>query len=288
MQAQGWGVIVLAAGLLLAAAPAAPPSITINLGTRSGCISPVTKHFARADGATIDVNLPAPNVLQANLGGSVAANAYLGHTGVASEVFHLVQEFEITCSDPSVKVVSLTLESTLMGFVRSKFHGSAHLHVANALVTPQSYSASPLSVAYPPMSVAGTDGELCNQKLEALTVDALPLGKYVLTADLAIEAQAGGLCDAHAAADFTSGGALPAEFVRLRDPFQNADKKNFGFSIILTAAPAGGESTARSSNNGQSTRTASIPRAATRAAATRRNPMLRTAQGVRFSPETIR
>ena len=33
---------------------------------------------------------------------------------------------------------------------------------------------------------------------------------------------------------------MPADFVRMRDPFQNADKKNFGFSITLTATPEGG------------------------------------------------
>jgi hypothetical protein len=53
-----------------------------------------------------------------------------------------------------------------------------------------------------------------------------------------IEAQAGGLRDGHAAADFSPSSSLPTDFVRLRDSFQNTDKKNFGFTIMLTAAPS--------------------------------------------------
>ncbi len=198
-------------------------------------MNPTTKHFARADAGSIDVQ-STPTGLTANLAGSVAANAYLGHTGVAVECFQLSQDFEITCSDSKVTAVALTLDSTLVGFVRSKFNGAACIKVASVAVTPAGYPSSPLAVAYPPMCVSGTDGRLCNQHIEPITVQSLPLGKYVLTADLLLEAEASGLCDAHAAADFTSAAALPAEFVRMRDPFQNADKKNFGFAISLTAA----------------------------------------------------
>jgi hypothetical protein len=239
MKSQGLALIATVAALFLGAAPAAPPTFTIALGGRTACVNPTTRHFARADGGSIDVQSPAQGVLAASLSGSVAANAYLGHTGSAVESFHLVQEFEIACSDTSVSAVALTLDSSLVGFVRSKYKGGACVQVASATVTSAGLLASPLSIAYPPMCVAGTEARLCNQHTEPITGRSLPLGKYVLTAELVIEAEASGLCDGHSAADFSPTAALPADFVRLRDPFQNADKKNFGFSLTLTAAPVG-------------------------------------------------
>jgi hypothetical protein len=245
MKSQGLALIATVAALFLGAAPAAPPTFTITLGGRTACVNPTTKHFARADGGSIDVQGPGPGVLVASLCGSVAANAYLGHTGSAVESFQLVQEFEIACSDSSVSAVALTLDSSLVGFVRSKYKGGACVQVASATVTSAGLLASPLSIAYPPMCVAGTEARLCNQHTEPITGRSLPLGKYVLTAELVIEAEASGLCDGHSAADFSPTAALPADFVRLRDPFQNVDKKNFGLSITLTAAPADGPVTVR-------------------------------------------
>jgi hypothetical protein len=240
MKSQGLALIATVAALFVGAAPAAPPTFTITLGGRTACVNPTTRHFARADGGSIDVQGPGQGVLVASLCGSVAANAYLGHTGSALESFHLVQEFEIACSDTSVSTVALTLDSALIGFVRSKYKGGACVQVASATVTSAGSPASPLSISYPPMCVSGTEARLCNQLHEPITGRSLPLGKYVLTAELVIEAEASGLCDGHSAADFSPTAALPADFVRLRDPFQNVDKKNFGLSITLTAAPAGG------------------------------------------------
>ena len=227
--------LAAAAGLMLGAAPAAPPTFTITLGGRTACVTPTTKHFARADGGSIDVQDAAQGVLTANLSGCVASNSNLAHTGTAVESLHLVQEFEITCSDTNVSAVALTLDSSLVGFVRSKYKGRAYVYAASATVTYAGHDASPLATAYEPISVTGTDARLCNQHNEPVTARSLPLGKYVLTADFAIGTEASGLCDGHSAADFSPTAALPADFVRLRDPFQNVDKKDFGFSITLSA-----------------------------------------------------
>ena len=80
----------------------------------------------------IDVRVTAPGVLAANLSGCVAANAYLVHTGAASESFELAQEIEITCSDPRVTACTLTFDSTLIGYIRSKHRASACVKVAAA------------------------------------------------------------------------------------------------------------------------------------------------------------
>src|SRR5205085_30714 len=112
-----------------APAPLPSPTFTIALGSRSACVTPTQSCQARADGGTIDV-LATSNSLTAVLTGTVAANAHLGSTGAAVETFHLVREFEITCSDPNVKHVSLTLDSALVGYVRSRHKAGASMKMA--------------------------------------------------------------------------------------------------------------------------------------------------------------
>ena len=46
--------------------------------SRTACVTPKTSRQARADGGSIDVTTPGPNVLAMAMSGSVAANAFLG------------------------------------------------------------------------------------------------------------------------------------------------------------------------------------------------------------------
>jgi hypothetical protein len=217
----------------IASAPA--PTFSITLGTRTACVTPSQSCQARADGGAIDV-VAASGRLSTTLTGTVAANAHLCSTGTACEMFHLVQEFEITCSDSSVRSVSLTLESSLVGFLRSRHKAGAQMKVATAIVSPVNSVGRVLSVDHPFQVVEGADGRLCNQHLAPVTLPTMPLGRYVLTADFIIDSSASGLCDGHSVADFSPSTALPADWVRARDPFQGVDKKNFGYSLVLTAA----------------------------------------------------
>ena len=86
-------------------------------------MNPTTKHFARADGGSIDVQSYLAECARGEPDRQRGRQRLSGHTGAATEVFHLVQEFEITCSDASVSAVALTLDSSLVGFVRSKYKG---------------------------------------------------------------------------------------------------------------------------------------------------------------------
>lgn len=217
--------------------PAVPPTYSIALHARHACVTPHAHKLARAEGGFIDVATPAPNTLTTTMTGTAAANSYLGCTGSAVEKFQLVQEFEITCSDPAQRLVSLVLDTSLVGFVRSKGRADACVRRADICVTPLDVPAGPMTVAYPPLCVEGTAGQLCNQHLPPLEVPALPVGRYTLTATFVLETQAAGVCDSHAVADFSPSTALPPEWVRTRDPFQGVDKKAFGFSATLTASP---------------------------------------------------
>jgi hypothetical protein len=217
--------------------PISEAAYTINLKTRQACATPHTRRLARVEGGFIDVATPVPHNLTVTMTGTAAANSYLGCTGSATQTFHFIQEFEITCSDPQVRTAVLTLDSTLVGFVRSKGRAGACVHRADVSVSPASGDASPLGVTYPPLCVEGTHGQLCNQHLPPVEGAPMPLGRYTLVATFILDTQASGLCDSHAVADFDPDTTLPADWVRTRDPFQGVSKRAFGFTFSLSAAP---------------------------------------------------
>jgi hypothetical protein len=241
-------LLICLAGLVLATpgilaqqprpAPILAPTYTISLGGRNACVTPCTRNRARADGGIIDVQSPAANTITVAMTGAPAADSYLGCTSSATQTFHLIQEFEIACSDPSVQTVVLTLDSSLVGYVRSMRKAGACVRLASAAVTPESWEGTPVGLTHPPLCVSGTDGRLCNQHLPPVQGPPMPLGRYTLVADFVLDTTASGVCNAHAAADFSPDTALPAGWVRMRDPFQGVSKKSFGFALTLSAAAA--------------------------------------------------
>jgi hypothetical protein len=228
---------VTLAGPVLAADAPSERIYTVTLGPRNACVTPKTTRQARAEGGIIEVATPASNILGMSMSGSVAANAFLGQTSTATETFHLEQEFELSCSDSSTCFVRLTLESALVGFVRSKHKAGASVKVASARICLPNSPETPFIIVHPPQAIEGEEGRLCNQHLPLIKVDRLPLGKYLLIADFVLSCEAGGVLDGHSAVDFSPSTSLPADWIRTRDPFQGVDKKDFGFKLVLTADP---------------------------------------------------
>ena len=217
--------------------PAPGPIYAISLQSRHACVTPHTKLRARVDGGIIDVVTPSPQGLVVTMTGTAAADRCVGCTGAATAEFVFAQEFEITCSDPSVHTVALTLDSALVGFVRSHGHAGAAVRVAEVSVTPEGWDNTPLSLWYPPFGVAGKDGRLCNQHVPPVQDIPMPIGRYVISARFTLDAQAKGVCDDHAVADFSPTTSLPPDWVRTKDPFQGVSKSSFGFTFTLSAAP---------------------------------------------------
>jgi hypothetical protein len=219
-------------------APSRKPTYTIALDGRDACVTPSTRNRARADGGIIDVQTSpsSPNTVTVTMTGTPAADSYLGCTSTATQTFKLVQEFEVTSSDPSIQTVSLSLDSSLVGYVRSVRRAGACVRLASASVTRASRDAAPLALAHPPLCVSGTDGRLCNQHLPVVQGPPMPLGRYTLAANFVLDTTASGISNAHAVADFSPDTTLPAEWVRMRDPFQGVSKRAFGFTVSLSAA----------------------------------------------------
>ncbi len=220
-------------------APLPAPAYTITLGGRDACVTPQTQVRARADGGIIDVRVSAPNTFSVIMTGTPAADSYLGCTSTATQTFHLVQEFEVGCSDPSVQTVSLILDSSLIGYVRSSRKAAACVRLASARIAPHSSQGISVELVHPPLCVSGTQGRLCNQHLPLAQGPPMPLGRFILIADFVLDTTASGVCNAHAAADFSPDTKLPMEWVRTRDPFQGVSKKSFGFSFsVRTTSPS--------------------------------------------------
>jgi hypothetical protein len=242
----GLSVLILVVSGARAQSPAPPalpsPRYTITLGGRDACVTPHTRNRARADGGIIDVQTASPSsdALTVTMTGTTAADSYLGCTSTATQSFHLVQEFEVTCSDPTIQSVTLTFESSLVGYVRSARKAGASVKLASASVVPESWAGSPVTLAHQSLSCSGTQAHLCNQHLPPLQGPPMPLGRFTLVADFVLDTTASGICNAHAVADFSPDTTLPADWVRMRDPFQGVSKKAFGFSFSLSAgAPSG-------------------------------------------------
>ncbi len=259
-----------------AAVPALPlsrPVYSLALGGRSACVTPSHRGQARAEGGQIDVTSPTSTSLVAVLSGSVAANAYLCCPGSASERFQLVQEFEITCSNENIKTATISLDSVLAGFARSKHRAGAGMWLATARVCPVGSTEPVMVITHPALATQGNDGRHCNQHLPTLEVAGLPLGRYALTAEFVLEAEAFGIADAHAHADFSPSGSLPSDWVRTRDPFQGVDKKNFGFSLTLTVAADEATAISETRNRTSDVRRATVVIPAQKASAPRQLPI---------------
>ena len=244
-------------------APLPAPTYTITLGGRDACVTPHTRMRARADGGIIDVQASGPNTFTVTMTGTPAADSYLGCTSTATQTFHLVQEFEVACSDPSVQTVSLNLDSSLVGYVRSTRKATACVRLASATVAPQSWGGNPVALAHPPHCVSGTQGRLCNQHLPPAQGSPMPLGRFILVADFVLDATASGVCNAHAAADFSPDTTLPAEWVRMRDPFQGVAKKSFGFNFTVSTSPASNAPSVSRSTLGRHASRGDLPSQAT-------------------------
>ncbi|WP_422931099.1 hypothetical protein [Singulisphaera sp. PoT] len=227
-----------------------PPTFEFTLGGKNESIAPGTQGDAKAEDGKAEITTEA-NTLKTVVTGAAGANVFLGTTSSAVYQIQVVQEFDITCSDPSVSQVVLTLESALNGIIRSKHKASATLRLASATIAPVGWTAAPLSVSYPSYSVSGAQGYKYSEPQAPSTSAPLPLGRYVIQADFQIETTAAGLLDAHSTAIFVPESEALDAWEREHDPFAGDSHDDFGFTVTLKAQPAPGYSASKKAAKGR-------------------------------------
>jgi hypothetical protein len=231
-------------GAPAAAAEAAPP-FEFTIQGKNEAVSPYTEHDAKVEEGKIDVATDK-NTLTVTMTGGAGANVFLGAHSEAMQSFRLVQEFDVTSTDPKLSQVILSLDTKLVGFVRSKHKASACVHIASITVTPAGWGTSPLAASLPRPCVGpnchplgAANGSMVKDPLPTITSEPLPLGRYVIDASFVITADANGLLDAHSTAIFTPEPTELDPWEREHDPYNGEDKAGYGFTSVITATPVG-------------------------------------------------
>jgi hypothetical protein len=236
------------------AAPAAPaetatdeapapsgPSFEFGLRGEQRTIAPFTSGDAKTEEGKIDL-APDKNTLTITVTGGVGANVFLGCHSEALQSMRLIQEFEVSCSDANVHEMILTLDSKLLGFVRSKHKASACVRIASMTVTPAGGGSPILSVSHPVPCVGGTPfhsppaGSQSTEPLPAIRSQPLPMGVYILDVNFVLTATAEGFLDAHSTAIFSPEPTELDPWEREHDPFAGEKKDGYGFTSVLTAS----------------------------------------------------
>ena len=211
------------------------PDVSIALGSRSGKVTPVRSGRTHTGGGNIDVQQPSPDTLVVTMSG--VAVAYGGPTGpaAASQVFEVVQQFEVSFDKPSVKAAKLTVECRLIGFLRSHKVGSADV-CASATVTG---GVEPgLALAIGPHTVAGAESVSINDKAGP-TGGVVAARKFCLSQSFKVSASMPRSvlpCKAPSA-EFAPDPALDPLWISATEPFHGANKKDLGFQVTIRVTP---------------------------------------------------
>jgi hypothetical protein len=216
-----------------AATPA--PSVSLALGARSGKVTPVRSGYTHTGGGNIDVQQPAPDTVVITMAG--VAVAYGGPTkpAAASQVFDLVQQFEVSFDAPEVKAAKLTLEGRLIGFLRSHQVGTAEVCAEATLAGGAEASRS---LVMPAHAVSGSENVSINDK-EGPAGIVVGAGKYTLTQSFKVTATMPKCvlpCRAPSA-EFAPDPALEPLWISEKEPFKGAKKADLGFQITIKVSP---------------------------------------------------
>jgi hypothetical protein len=211
------------------------PDVALALGSRSAKVTPMRSGTTHTGGGNIDVQQPAPDTVVITMTG--VAVAYGGPAGAASasQVFELVQQFEVSFDKPAVKAAKLTVEGRLIGFLRSHKLGSADVCASATLVGG---AGSGVTLVMPTHSVSGSESASINDK-EAPTGAVVAAGKYTLNQSFRVTAvmpKCALPCKAPSA-EFAPDPALDPLWISPKEPFKGAKKTDLGFQITLKVAP---------------------------------------------------
>ena len=230
---------LLGATLAIHAADAPAPPVTIDLGSRQAQGVPSRQGFCHTGGGNIDVQQPTPDVIVVTMTGVAVAGGHPCKDSLAALAFDLSQEFEITAAKPDIKRAKLTIEARVIGLLRSHpGGGTASITCpAHAFVIPAGAIGdvpAAIEVSLPGRPVACGESLSVNDK-SGPTGALVPVGKYTLQERFGVQAAHPKRlipCKA-ASAELRPDPALDPLWISAFEPFHGAQKKDFGFQVIV-------------------------------------------------------
>jgi hypothetical protein len=218
------------------AAQASSPKLSFVLKDRHGHATPMRTHAAHTGGGNVDVAQPRDDTLIITMTGVVTAGPHPGVATAASLAFDLDQDLEIVSADPKIKMAKLTLEAQIVGLLRGDEHGGC-AGVNNGSLVVVNGKTTVLSLAIEGHTVSGGENLAINDRKGPVSV-AVPPGDYHLLQTFHISANhAHGIRGKAAAAEFAPDPTLDPTWISVTDPFRGANKKEFGFRVILRVEP---------------------------------------------------
>jgi hypothetical protein len=220
------------------APPAAPPSPQVGfvLKDRYGRAAPARTLKARSGGGNTDVARLRDDTLIFTMTGVVTAPPQPTKLNSAVIDFDLDQEFAIVFFDPKLKQAKLTAEAHIIGLLRGDPHGGS-ASVDHGAMAIACHGSPVLSLALEHHAVGGDGNLSINDHKGPVSVPVLP-GDFHLVQTFRISAaHVRSLCGKAAAAEFAPDPALDPTWISVTEPFRGANKKEFGFRIILRVEP---------------------------------------------------
>jgi hypothetical protein len=233
------GMIGIAMPLALLAAQAPeppPPKVVFVLKDRQGSAAPERTGTAHTGGGNVTVAQPREDTLILTMTGVVVAGPHPYKTSAALMDFTLNQHLAITFADPKLKKAKLMIEGHLVGLLRGDAHGGS-AGVGPGAVALSSGNVSVELVALKAHEVSGGDNLAINDHKGPVSVPVLP-GEYHLLQTFHIRAaHARSICGKAASAEFAPDPALDPTWISVTEPFHGANKKDFGFRVVLRVEP---------------------------------------------------
>jgi hypothetical protein len=233
------GAIIFCVGMscaAVAALAADAPAVTISLGSRDAKATPFRTGFSHTGGGNIDVQQPSPDTIVVTMSGVAVAGAHPVCDSAAGFDFLLNQEFEVAIADPKIKSAKASVEARVIGLLRSQKHG--HAEIAGAHASLSSGSEALVAVELPAHCAGAGRNVSINDKTG-------PVSKAIAAGTLNLHQQFGiSVTHPHsvlpckaASAEFAPDPALDPLWISYWEPFHGANKKDFGFQVVVKVAP---------------------------------------------------
>jgi hypothetical protein len=218
------------------APPPPTPVPVIVLHERHGHATPTRQGCDHTAGGNTDVAQPTPDTVIVTMTGVSVAGAHPCKDSVATMDFDFSQCLDIVQDGAKGKQVKVTTEARVIGLLRTHKKGGAAEESGSAafLCGPEQI----LSVVAPEHSVTCGENLSINDHDGPYTALVSP-GKYTLHQIFHVSAtHAHNVLPCKAAsAEFAPDPALDPLWISYWEPFHGANKKDFGFQVIVKVAP---------------------------------------------------